>query len=155
VWPTKSLKNLLGPLWSELTTNQINTSSNSCSKEQTIMAQGVAKLGKVKHSGGAQKKKVIKSKSSIKKGQKQKKPKPTSYNTEQKETTKAINRKNEALIAAKAVSAGSRFFLSDIAEHGTQQMNKQHQARDKKEKKKSSVADKVKQQIEKLEKQGV
>jgi Protein of unknown function (DUF2462) len=49
--------------------------------------------------------------------------------------TKAIDRKNEASIAAKAVSIGTQFFLTDIAGRGKQQLSKQIAERNKKQKK--------------------
>jgi hypothetical protein len=117
------------------------------------MAQGSTKLGKAKHKVGAQKRKSIKSKRIVTKGQKVKKPTiHVPYVQVEKDATKAINRKNEAIVAAKAMTTGTRFFLSDVKENGKKEMKKQHMVRDKKEKKKTSVADKVRGQIDKLEK---
>jgi len=65
------------------------------------------------------------------------------------ETTKAINRRNESLIAAKAVSVGTKFFLGDIAEKGTKEVEKQVRDRNKKQEK-SKATDRLKEQLRKL-----
>ena len=80
------------------------------------MAQGNHKLGKAKQSVGAQKRKAVKTvKHKAKKGN-------ATVVTDKRvvETTKAINRKNERLVAAKASTSGTHFFLKDIAEKGEQ-----------------------------------
>jgi hypothetical protein len=90
------------------------------------MVQGNHKLGKSSGSNkgtlsrqqrdksvGAKKRQVLKSKKTTRKG---------SSNIERDKdivaATKAINRKNERIIAAKACTAGTTFFLKDIAEKG-------------------------------------
>ena len=66
-------------------------------------------------------------------------------------TTKAIIRKNERLIAAKATNAGDRFYLNDISEKGRQESRRQDAIRDKKQRKQSaSVSTRLKDQIKKL-----
>jgi hypothetical protein len=78
------------------------------------MAQGNHKLGKAKKSGGAQKRKVVKT---VKKKQKggSKLGENSSHTIA---ATKSINRKNERVIAAKALNGGTAFYLKDIAEKG-------------------------------------
>lgn len=77
------------------------------------MAQGSHNLGKAKKSAGSQKRKAVKTVKKTKKG---------NTKAERNEgivaATKAINRKNERLIAAKALNAGTMFSLTDIAEKG-------------------------------------
>ena len=77
------------------------------------MAQGNHKLGKAKKSPGAQRRKASKSIKKTRKGNAR-----TERNKAIIETTKAINRKNERLIAAKAMNAGTSFSLTDISEKG-------------------------------------
>lgn len=78
------------------------------------MAQGSHKLGKAKKSAGAQKRKAVKAVKSTKKGNAS-----VEKNKDIASTTKAINRKNERLIAAKALNSGVTFSLTDISEKGT------------------------------------
>jgi hypothetical protein len=77
------------------------------------MAQGSHNLGKTKKSGGSQKRKGVKSVKKTRKG---------NAAHERSDgiiaTTKAINRKNERLIAAQAINNGTRFNLNDIAQKG-------------------------------------
>jgi hypothetical protein len=80
------------------------------------MAQGNHKLGKAKKSGGAQKRKVVKT---VKKKQKGG-SKLGENNSHTISATKSINRKNERIIAAKALNGGTAFYLKDIAEKGKQ-----------------------------------
>ena len=77
------------------------------------MAQGSHKLGKTKRSGGSQKRKAIKTVKKTKKGNNK-----VERNKAKVETTKAINRKNERIIASKALNAGTTFSLKDISEKG-------------------------------------
>jgi hypothetical protein len=82
------------------------------------MAQG--SLNKLKNSkirkpsGGAQKRKAVKAT----KYAKRKGSASIENNKGIVAATKAINRKNERIVAAKACTAGSNFFLKDIAEKG-------------------------------------
>jgi hypothetical protein len=78
------------------------------------MAQGNHKLGKAKRSTGSQTKKSVKNIKKAKKGN----AKGPERNSAIRDTSKAINRKNERLIAAKALGAGSHFNLKDIATKG-------------------------------------
>ena len=78
------------------------------------MAQGNHKLSKSKRSAGSQKRKTVKSVKKKRKGATR-----IENNKSIVETTKAINRKNERIVAAKACNAGTNFFLKDISEKGT------------------------------------
>lgn len=93
------------------------------------MAQGIGKLTKSKPAKGG--KKV---KQQPKKGRRTVTPKRKhALNTQQVETTKAINRKNEACIAAKAVASGTQFFLSDISKKGSDKLTRQIKERNKRQ----------------------
>lgn len=119
------------------------------------MAQGSIKLGTKHKSAGAQKRKAIKAKTQLKKGRKQyaQKEGKVESQRDEAETTKAINRKNEALVAAKAVNAGAKFFLGDIAEKGKKEVHRQNKERHKKETKSSSrVRDRLQNQLNSLQK---
>lgn len=80
------------------------------------MAQGSGKLGGggKKKSAGSQRRKTVKIKKKKGKG---------SSKVESKDkgivaATKQINRKNERIIAAKAASAHTKFYLKDLSEKG-------------------------------------
>lgn len=83
------------------------------------MVQGNGKFGKSsgggrKKSGGSQRRKTVKLAKRKNKG---------SSKIESKDkgivaVTKQINRKNERIIAAKATSAHTKFYLSDLSEKG-------------------------------------
>lgn len=77
------------------------------------MAQGNHKLAKSKKSAGAQKKKGGKAVKLKRKGS----AKIVDSRVDIA-TTKAINRKNERIVAAKALNGGANFSLKDIAERG-------------------------------------
>lgn len=120
------------------------------------MAQGLGsgagrKLSKTKSakSGGSQKRKRATKKA---KGRKYHAPKGRKaiQQRAELETTKAINRKNESLISARAVGNGTRFFLSDVKEAGQKELKAQVQARNKKQDKATKVADRVKEQLRKM-----
>ena len=130
---------------------QTNIQSNPTSI--TAMAQGLAKLTKAKKSAGSKKKQAVRSKTVLKKGRKsfqEKKARHILQSQTEKETTKAINRKNEALIAAKAVSVGTKFFLTDVTQKGQKEHTKQLKERSKKQDRAKSKTEKLKQQLEKL-----
>jgi hypothetical protein len=78
------------------------------------MAQGNHKLGKAKTSRGAAKRKQVKTVKKAKKGNPS-----VEHNKSIASASKAINKKNERLVAAKALNNGTSFFLKDIAEKGT------------------------------------
>ena len=106
------------------------------------MAQGSGKLSKTtkSKSGGATKKKVVRTKT-VTKGRKDFKTKNINAAViDNVAATKAINRKNEIGVAAKAVSVGTKFFLQDVAQSGQQAHKKQLQIRDKKQMNSSSTA---------------
>ena len=115
------------------------------------MAQGSGKLGRSKKSGGAQKRKTVRSKMAGK-GRKHHAPKGRKAvgARDDMETTKAINRKNEALISARAVGDGTKFFLNYVKEVGKKELNEQVKARNKKEDKATKLSDRVKQQLKKM-----
>jgi hypothetical protein len=113
------------------------------------MAQGSAKLSKAKRSAGSQKKAA---KHVLSKGRKTYKPKgrkATETRTDV-DTTKAINRKNEAVVSAKAMSEGTRFFLTDMKAKGKKELTEQEGARNKKEIKEKKMEDRIKEQLRKL-----
>jgi hypothetical protein len=117
------------------------------------MAQGSAKLGKTQKSAGALKRKARAIKS-LTKGPKTLKVKGRKGNDPnvkaEHEITKKINRKNEALVAAKAVSVGSRLFLSDIRDKGKNEVKNQARVRNKKESKATKASDRIKVQLQKI-----
>ena len=115
------------------------------------MVQGLGKVNKVKKSAGSQKRKVTRKAQSLAKGRMQFSAKGNKHNAEEADTTKAINRKNEALIAAKAVSSGAKFFLGDVKDKGTKEMKKQLQERDKKQSKSTKISDRLKDQLRKVQ----
>lgn len=77
------------------------------------MAQGNHKLGKAKKSAGAEKRKTVKTVKKTKKGNSS-----LERNKGVLAATKAINKKNERLIASKALNSGANFSLGDISEKG-------------------------------------
>jgi hypothetical protein len=101
------------------------------------MAQGQAKNLKKKPSAPAKKAAVSRrqNKTTAKKGKRTFAPKKAAAVAQQTAVTKAIDRKNEAAIAAKAVSVGTQFFLTDIAGRGQQALSQQISQRNKKQKK--------------------
>mmetsp|Transcript_5600 Transcript_5600/g.7969 ORF Transcript_5600/g.7969 Transcript_5600/m.7969 type:complete len:121 (-) Transcript_5600:256-618(-) len=115
------------------------------------MAQGGAKLGKAKKSAGSQRRKQV-VKKTVGKGRKAYKAKGRkgAVEREKNETSKAINRKNEALVCARAVGSGDRFFLKDIRETGKKEIDQQNKERYRKENKSAKVTDRLKDQLKKL-----
>ena len=67
--------------------------------------------------------------------------------SEIKATTKAINKKNETWVAAKAVSGGDRFFANDISEKGKEENKNQRKKLVKKETKAMKLGDKLKKKL--------
>ena len=118
------------------------------------MAQGAAKLAAKTKSAGAQKRKAVKGKrTGAKKGQRECRPRRFSSTAQERAaTTRAINRKNEASIAAKAVAVGTKFFLGDVASKGEREMQKQLRERSKKQSKRGGgvASDRLKKQLRKL-----
>jgi hypothetical protein len=115
------------------------------------MAQGgKIKLAKAKKSGGSQKRKAVKKPS---KGWKHHaaKGRKAAVVRREVETSKAINKRNEAVASAKAINAGNSFFLSDLKQKGDKELKQQARERSKKENKATKVSDRLKQQLHKLE----
>mmetsp|Transcript_19897 Transcript_19897/g.25624 ORF Transcript_19897/g.25624 Transcript_19897/m.25624 type:complete len:120 (+) Transcript_19897:134-493(+) len=118
------------------------------------MVQGGVKLAKAKKSGGAQRRQVSRKKA-LNKGQKTFKAKGLASDIrlrDEHDTTKAINRKNESLVAAKAVKTGTNFFLTDMTERGSKQMKKEISDRNKKQNKHkaSKLTDRLQDQLKKV-----
>lgn len=120
------------------------------------MAQGSGKLnkaggGKSSHKRG--KAAVAAKKKKVSKGRRHHRPRRThavaSLRAES-DIAKAINRKNEAIISAKAVGEGTRFFLGDVTAAGSKELKAQMQTRNKKETKAEKMTDRVKEQLRKL-----
>jgi hypothetical protein len=65
------------------------------------------------------------------------------------DTTRTINKKNEVLVAAKAVSVGTKFFLNDIQAKGKTEVSKQLRQRSKKQVK-TKLSNRLKDQLQKL-----
>lgn len=66
------------------------------------------------------------------------------------DTSKAINRKNEVTVAARAVGSGSRFFLNDIKEAGKKEIGKKNAELRKRESKSVKMSERLTQQLNKL-----
>lgn len=121
------------------------------------MAQGQGKLSKVQKSKGAQKRHAIRKKT-VTKGRKiflkaaaAAESAPVAVDVvEGGAVTKSINKKNERLIAAKAISSGAHFFLKDVAEKGNNEMKKQIQQRNKKQSKQRNRSERTLEQLKKL-----
>lgn len=109
------------------------------------MAQGHGKLSKAKATKGGKK-----NKQQPKKGRRSIAPKRKhAINANDGiHTTKAINRKNEASIAAKAVASGTQFFLTDISKSGKDKLSRKITERNKKQ----GSANHLQKQLDKLQK---
>jgi hypothetical protein len=127
------------------------------------MAQGAAKLarkGKKAAAAPARAKKVVKATIVSKKGRRFVAPKQSSaaaaassqHHRQQMEVSKAIEKKNEALVGAKAIAAGAKFgLLHDIQEKGQTQLSRQLKERDKQQQpRKAKVTQRLHQQLQKL-----
>mmetsp|Transcript_26285 Transcript_26285/g.73403 ORF Transcript_26285/g.73403 Transcript_26285/m.73403 type:complete len:120 (-) Transcript_26285:70-429(-) len=113
------------------------------------MAQGKHKLSKAKKSGGAQRRKTVKATKLKRKG--------GSGNCSERDkgivaATKAINRKNERVIAGKAlaVNGDGAFRLSDLSTRGKKENERQLAQRSKKEHKANTLSDRLHKQLSKL-----
>lgn len=120
------------------------------------MAQGQGKLSAKGGGGGrrkskaAQKKQAVKAKTATKNRRKHfSASRHVASRAAEEQTTKAINKKNESLIAAKAVGVGTKFFLGDITEKGSKELERQVKQRDKKQQG-SKATDRLKDQLKKL-----
>jgi hypothetical protein len=113
------------------------------------MAQGGLKL---KSNKSAKSSKPSHQKKSLSKGRKafSAKGRKATLAKQEAETSKAINRKNEATVAARAVGAGGKFYLTDIKEAGQKEIQKKNEALRKKESKSSKMSERVQEQINKL-----
>ncbi|KAL3782122.1 hypothetical protein HJC23_005384 [Cyclotella cryptica] len=113
------------------------------------MAQGGLKL---KSNKAAKKSKPSQQKKSISKGRKAfaAKGRKATLAKQEAETSKAINRKNEATVAARAVGAGGKFYLTDIKEAGHNEIRKKNEALRKKESKSAKMSERLQEQINKL-----
>ena len=65
-------------------------------------------------------------------------------------TTKAINKKNEACISAKAVSAGNKFFLNEIRETAEKELREMNMSKTKEESKSNKLSSRLKDQLRKM-----
>ena len=115
------------------------------------MAQGSGKLkAKTQAKGGN---KAV-TKKPLSKGRKHFAPKKRATMTigaqTDRATSKTINKRNETIVAAKAVSVGINFFCGDLTEKGSRERQKQVKARDKKQQD-TKLSDRLKNQLKKLE----
>jgi hypothetical protein len=117
------------------------------------MVQGAGGLGKAKKSAGGARSKSIRAKKNATAKGKRKINRTTNHatlhSTADLDTTRDINRKNEVLVAAKAVSVGTKFFLTDINAKGKTEVNKQLRQRSKKQVK-TKLSNRLKDQLQKL-----
>mmetsp|Transcript_12526 Transcript_12526/g.13736 ORF Transcript_12526/g.13736 Transcript_12526/m.13736 type:complete len:123 (-) Transcript_12526:311-679(-) len=112
------------------------------------MAQGSGKLGGSggkKKSAGSQRRKTVKIRKKKGKG---------SSKVESKDkgivaATKQINRKNERIIAAKAASAHTKFYLKDLSEKGNNENQRQISTRNKRQGKATKLSDRLQVSIDK------
>ena len=118
------------------------------------MAQGAGlkNLKKASKSAGSQRRKAQVKKASTK-GRMQKKARRThavASAKPQTEISKSISRKNESLVAAKAIANGMHFSLKDLTTNGTKEHKAQLKARDKKQDSSTKLTGRLKDQIQKL-----
>jgi hypothetical protein len=117
------------------------------------MVQGAGGLGKAKKSAGGARSKGIRAKKNATAKGKRKINRTTNHatlhSTADLDTTRDINRKNEVMVAAKAVSVGTKFFLTDINAKGKTEVNKQLRQRSKKQVK-TKLSNRLKDQLQKL-----
>lgn len=109
------------------------------------MVQGNRKLGKARKSSGSLKKKGGKAVKHKRKGSSK-----IENNKAHIQTSKAINKKNERLVAAKALNSGTNFFLKDIAERGKSEGQRQKASRDKKQNKPTKLSERLNIRLNKL-----
>mmetsp|Transcript_1964 Transcript_1964/g.2748 ORF Transcript_1964/g.2748 Transcript_1964/m.2748 type:complete len:120 (-) Transcript_1964:44-403(-) len=115
------------------------------------MAQGSGKLGKANKSSGSRRRKA--QKHLTYKGRRKAynpKGKKAVQKREETETSKAINRRNEAILSAKAINSGTRFFLNDVKEVGRKEIDDQLKLRNRKEDREKKLSDRLKGQLRKL-----
>jgi chaperonin cofactor prefoldin len=66
------------------------------------------------------------------------------------QTSKAINKKNEMAVAARAVNAGNTFFSKDVKEAGKKELGKNKDKLRKKEGKMGKMKERLEEQLKKL-----
>lgn len=69
---------------------------------------------------------------------------------EEADISKAINKKNEAIVAAKVINSGSKLILSDVHKAGSKQLEKSVRQKVKHENKATSLSDRLKDQLKKI-----
>lgn len=113
------------------------------------MAQGGFKL---KSKPNANKTKPTHQKKQLSKGRKSfaAKGRAASLAKQETQTSKAINKKNELAVAARAVGAGNTFYLKDIKEAGKKELGKKKDQLRKKEGKAGKMQERLKEQLSKL-----
>lgn len=114
------------------------------------MAQGLSKTGpKKKKSAASSHKRTVKK---LAKGRKtfQAKGRKVSLSNQEAATSRAICKKNEKLISAKAVSAGNTFFLNDIKEAGKKEVKRLKRNQERGEMGGNDLGKRLKGQLRKL-----
>mmetsp|Transcript_10098 Transcript_10098/g.12799 ORF Transcript_10098/g.12799 Transcript_10098/m.12799 type:complete len:119 (+) Transcript_10098:157-513(+) len=116
------------------------------------MAQG----GKLKKLGGGKQKSVASTKKKatkqLSKGRKifKSKGREAIIGKEIQDTSKAINKKNEISVCAKAVSAGGTFFMSDIKDAGKREINRLNRNQRQAERGSNKLSSRLKEQLRKM-----
>jgi hypothetical protein len=117
------------------------------------MVQGAGKLKSANKSGGGARAKGNRAKKNAtvkgKLKHNRKGNNATIHSKDDVDTTRSINKKNEVLVAAKAVSVGTKFFLNDIQTKGKTEITKQLRQRSKKQVK-TKLSNRLKDQLQKL-----
>lgn len=113
------------------------------------MAQGLKKTGGKKTSKAALKKQQSKQ---LKKGRKafNAKGRKTALAKQELHTSKAINKKNEAMASARAVNAGNTFSLQDLKENGKKELARLKRNQTKSERKSNDLSSRLKDQLRKM-----
>lgn len=112
------------------------------------MAQGF----KLKSKPNASKSKPTHQKKKLSKGRKAfaAKGRAATLAKQETQTSKAINKKNELAVAARAVGAGNTFYLNDIKEAGKKMLAKKKNELRKKEGKTGKMQERLQEQLNKL-----
>jgi len=110
--------------------------------------------GSIKQKAPIKAKSVASQSKKTKKGRKTFTPKGRKVNhiKEEADITKAINKKNEAIVAAKVISSGSKLILGDVHKAGSKQHEKDVRQKIKHENKATKLSDRLKDQLKKIEK---
>jgi hypothetical protein len=113
------------------------------------MAQGGFKL---KSKAPAKKSKASQRQKQLPKGRKaySAKGRKAAIAKQEAATSKAINRKNEVTVAARAVGAGNTFFLKDIKEAGKKEIGKKRVELRKRESKSVKMSERLTEKLNKL-----